>query len=89
MTEKTKLHDSLARLILAKLLYSERLYTICAVILWGTWNIIAVCAYIFLYNIGMAEWVRIGVALAIIASSFALIYVLLIIIPDHIWRRQK
>ena len=84
-----KVYDSLARLMLARLMYSERLYTICAVILWGTWSIIAVCAYVFLCTIGMAEWIRTGVALAIVGSSIALIYILLVIIHDYVWPRQK
>lgn len=85
----TKVHNSLARFLLARLMYSKPLYAICSIIFLGTWQMVALCAYIFLASTGIAEWVKTGFALAIVGSSFALIYILLVIIPDHIWRKDK
>jgi len=68
----------------------KSLYAICITILWSMWNIITVSTYIFLaYYIGFAEWIKIGIALAVVGSSFALIYIFLVIIPNHIWSRSK
>jgi len=70
-------------------IHQKSVYAVCTVILWGMWNLIAVSTYIFLaYYIGFAEWIKIGIALSVVGSSFALIYIFLVIIPDHIWRRQ-
>ena len=79
----------LPRIHLREISRSESLYMTCVVFLWGTWNIMAVCAYAFLSYMGIAEWIGIGVALSIVGSSFALVYIFLVIVHDHIWRRHK
>ena len=79
----------LPRIHLREVSRRESLYTICIILLWCTWNIIAVSAYTFISYTGIAEWVKVGIALSIVGSSFALVYIFLVIVHDHIWRRQK
>ena len=94
MIEKTeqmdigKLHYLLI-ILLRMVHYSKRLYTICTVILWGTWYLLGACAYVFLCSTGCAEWIRTGVALAVVVSSLALIYIFLVIIPAYLWEAKR
>ena len=67
----------------------ELLYSMGVMLFLIAWTIIALSSWIFISLSNSAEWIRIGTAVVIVGSQFSILYVFGIVIPSHIWRKNK
>jgi len=88
MKEKELEHKDWLTRLLTKMAYNKGLYVVCAIMIWGMWYLMGVCSYIAVVDLIANEWVRTGIALAIVGSSFAILYLVGIAIPTLLWDKN-
>jgi len=74
--------------LLHKMAYSKGLYSVCFVMIWSMWYLVGVCSYIVVADLVVQEWVRTGVALAVLGSSFTVLYLVGVVIPTLLWGKK-
>lgn len=68
--------------------WRELLYLISTTFLYVVWNLIVVATFIILRPLIPTEWIAVCFALILVGSLFAVVYIFLEVIPNHIWRRK-
>ena len=79
----------LPRIHLREMSWRESLYMVSAIMFYVTWNLVIIAVFILLRPLIASEWIAVILSLMLVGSLGAVIYILAIVIPDHIWRRQK